>query len=180
MSLTRLRRVKQWQVFARTWWLYDANWQDPFDSGMLIARYLTGRHKPIWYPDSDCGDHVVVINGSKIALPNEEWRWRAYYHDTQWKGGQTWATAWERHQEDPTFVMERAIYRYCGQDMSRYRAFGRLTLLKGDKIPDEIKCKITNQIRQQRPVPQKLSDISSEELEGFPKLNNLKLDNKPI
>lgn len=174
MSLTKLRRVKQWQTFARTWWLYDAKWQDPFDSGMLIARYLTGKHKPIWYPDSDCGDHVVVINASQIALPNEEWRWRAYWHDTQWSGGETWATAWERHLKDPTFVLERAIYRYCGKKDPRYRAFARLVLKKDDQIPDEIRERISDQIRQQRPVPQRLDDIPEVEREKFPNLFDLK------
>lgn len=170
MSLTKLKRVKQWQIFARTWWLYDAKWQDPFDSGLLIGRYLTGKHKPIWYPDVDCGDHVVVINGSQVALPNEEWRWRYFFHNTQWKGGRSWASAWEMHLKDPTFVLERAIYRYCGKDSARQRDFSRLTLLKGDNIPEEIKSKISAQIRQLRPVPQRLQDIPPEELENFPKV----------
>lgn len=168
--LTKLRRVKHWQTFARTWWVYDANWQDPWDSGLLIARYLTGKHKPIWHSNTDCGDHVVVINASQVALPNEEWRWRHFFHNTQWGGGQNWASAWEMHQKDPTFVLERAIYKYCGKDDPRRVAFARLTLLKNDIIPDDIKAKISAQIRQQRPVPRRLEDIPAEELADYPKL----------
>lgn len=170
MSLTQLRRVKHWQTFARTWWLYDAKWQDPFDSGILVGRYLTGKHKPIWHPDLDCGDHVVVINASKIALPNEEWKWRHFFHNTQFGGGQTWASAWERHLQDPTFVIERAIYRYCGKGNARYRSFARLILTKDENLPQSIREKISSQIRQNRPVPRKLSDIPQEELDKFPKL----------
>lgn len=174
MSLTKIRRVKHWQTFARTWWLYDAKWQDPFESGKIIGRYLQGKHKPIWHPDTDCGDHVVVINASQVALPNDEWRWRAYYHDTQWPGGQTWATAWQRHLEDPTFVLERAIYRYCGRKDPRKYAFARLILTKDENLPADIVAKISAQIRQERPVPQKLKDIPQEELEQFPNLFDLK------
>lgn len=170
MSLTKLRRVKQWQTFARTWWIYDAKWQDPYDSGMVIGRYLLGKHKPIWHPDSECGDHVVVINASQIALPNEEWKWRYFFHNTQFKGGQTWASAWEMHLKDPTFVIERAIYRFSGRQDVRKRAFARLTILKDDVIPVEIKEKISAQIRQARPVPRKLEDISEEELANYPKI----------
>lgn len=169
-AITKLRRVKQWQTFARTWWLYDAKWQDPFDSGMLVGRYLTGKHKPIWHPELDCGDHVVVINASQIALPNEEWRWRAFFHNTQFAGGQNWATAWERHLKDPTFVIERAIYRYCGRGDARYKAFARLILTKNEVLPEEIMSKISGQIRQLRAMPRKLHDIPREELENFPKL----------
>lgn len=168
--LTKLRRVKQWETFARTWWVYDAKWQDPFDSGQLVARYLTGKHKPIWHKDLECGDHVVVINGSQIALPNEEWRWRHFYHNTQFGGGQNWGSAWELHLKDPTFVLERAIYRYCGKEDARLRAFARLTLLKGDNIPDEIREKISAQIRQARRVPRKLDSIPAEELDNYPKI----------
>lgn len=137
---------------------------------MLIARYLLGKHKPIWHPGLECGDHVVVINGSQVALPNEEWKWRYFFHNTQFKGGQTWAAAYELHLKDPTFVLERAIYRYCGRQDPRLRAFARLTLLTGEEIPQEIQEKITDQIRQQRPVPQKLKDIPAEEIERFPKV----------
>ena len=168
--MTKLRRVKHWQTFARTWWLYDAKWQDPFDSGILIAKYLIGKHKPIWDPDGECGDHVAVINAAHVALPNEEWRWRHFFHNTQWAGGQNWESAWQMHLKDPTFVLERAIYRYCGKGDQRYRAFGRLTLTKEDKLPEDIRSKITNQIRQRRPVPRKLSEIPGEELDNFPKL----------
>lgn len=168
--LTKLRRVKHWQTFARTWWVYDAKWQDPFDSGMLIARYLVGKHKPIWHPDTECGDHVVVINASQVALPNEEWRWRHFFHNTQWRGGQTWASAWEMHLKDPTFVLERAIYRYCGRQDARLRAFARLSLLKGDDIPEDIRVKIGAQIKQLRPVPRKLEEISTQELADYPKV----------
>lgn len=170
MSMTRMRRVKHWQVFARTWWLYDAKWQDPWDSGLLIARYLTGKHKPIWYPNEDCGDHVVVINAQQVALPNEEWKWRHFYHNTQFAKGRYFGSAWEMHLKDPTFVIERAIYRYCGKQDHRLRAFARLVLLKDDQIPDEIAEKISAQIRQNRPVPRKLEDIPKEELDNYPKI----------
>lgn len=170
IMLTKLRRVKQWQTFARTWWVYDAKWQDPYDSGLLIARYLTGKHKPIWHPDTECGDHVVVINASQIALPNEEWKWRYFFHHTQFAGGMTWRSAWESHQQDPTFVLERAIYRFAGKKDARYKAFAMLTLLKGDEIPEDIKQRISGQIRQLRQVPQKLDEISKEELLDFPQL----------
>lgn len=168
--LTRLRRVKQWETFAKTWWIYDAKWQDPFDSGLKIARYLTGKHKPIWHPDVDCGDYVVVINGSQVALPNEEWRWRHFFHNTQFSKGINWKSAYELHASDPTFVIERAIYRYCGKKELRKLAFARLILKKDDNIPDDIREKISAQIRQERPIPRKLEDIPKEEIENFPRI----------
>ena len=33
-----------------------------------VARILRGKHKPIFAPHADTGDHVIVINASKIVL----------------------------------------------------------------------------------------------------------------
>ena len=52
----------------------------------------------------DCGDHVVLINTSEIALPGDEWKKRAYFHHTGFPGGASWTLAWELHQKDPTLV----------------------------------------------------------------------------
>ncbi|KAG8227257.1 hypothetical protein J437_LFUL003988 [Ladona fulva] len=40
----------QWMTFARTWHLYDATWQNPFQSALLVKKYLCGLHKPIYHP----------------------------------------------------------------------------------------------------------------------------------
>lgn len=68
-KISKFKRIQQWCVFARQWWLYDAKWQDPFDSAHLLARYLRGGHKPIYDVEQDMGDHVVVYNARHIALP---------------------------------------------------------------------------------------------------------------
>ena len=36
-------RVKQWTTFARTWYLFDAKWQDPIVSGRVLSKYLLGK-----------------------------------------------------------------------------------------------------------------------------------------
>lgn len=55
----------------------------------------------------DCGDHVVVINTAKIALPGEEWLKRVYFHHTGYAGGATWTLAHELHAKDKTKVRLR-------------------------------------------------------------------------
>ncbi|KAG9509888.1 39S ribosomal protein L13, mitochondrial, partial [Fragariocoptes setiger] len=168
--LTPLRRVKQWQTFTRMWWLYDAKWQDPFDSGLLLARYLSGKRKPLWFPELDCGDHVVVINVSKIALPNEEWKWRKFLHHTGYAGGTNWKSAWELHQNDPTFILERAIYKNCSKGWKRKDEFARCMLFRGENVPDDVKANISGYIRQIRRVPKRLEEFSQEQLDAFPKI----------
>lgn len=43
---------QQWATFARIWHVYDAAWQNPFDSAKLLTKYLMGSNKPIYHPMS--------------------------------------------------------------------------------------------------------------------------------
>ncbi|XP_054711599.1 39S ribosomal protein L13, mitochondrial-like [Uloborus diversus] len=168
--LSKHKRAKQWSVFSRLWHLYDATWQNPFDSAELIAKYLSGKHKPIFHTLSDCGDHVVVINTEKIAMPGTEWRYRMYRHHTMYAQGETFTPAWELQNRDATKVMWKAVYKACGTTLLRHTRLQRLHLFADDKIPEDIKVNICSQIRQLRPVPKRLSEYSQEELDQFPKL----------
>jgi hypothetical protein len=60
--------------------LYDAKWQNPFHSARKLTPILEGKHKPIYSPNNDCGDHVVVINSRHLALLGREWKLRVYFH----------------------------------------------------------------------------------------------------
>lgn len=73
--LSRLRRVKQWQTFTRTWWSCDIRWQDPSDSGLLIFRNLSGNNRFIRQPDPDSGDNAVVAKAIHVQLPNNQIRY---------------------------------------------------------------------------------------------------------
>jgi large subunit ribosomal protein L13 len=52
----------------RAWHVVDA---DGMVLGRLcteVARLLRGKHKPIFAPHLDTGDHVVVVNAAKVVL----------------------------------------------------------------------------------------------------------------
>lgn len=51
MSVTQ--RVQQWATFARSWHIFDCQWQNPFESAVLIRKHLLGLHKPIYHPMSE-------------------------------------------------------------------------------------------------------------------------------
>lgn len=53
---------------------------------------------------ADCGDHVVVINTGKIAMPGDEWLKRVYFEHTGFAGGGLWTLAYELHEKDKTKV----------------------------------------------------------------------------
>jgi len=163
-------RVQQWLTFNRLWWLYDAKWQDPYKSAVILAKYLQGMHKPIYEGyKSDCGDHVVVINSSEIALKADDWYYRVYFHHTGYPGGASWTKAHEVHSRDPTKIVEKAV----AKELPRYNKhpwLARLHIFPDDNLPDKIAENISDQIRPLRPVPKRLDHYRQEEVESFPKL----------
>ncbi|XP_049788390.1 39S ribosomal protein L13, mitochondrial [Schistocerca cancellata] len=164
------KRVQQWATFARVWHVFDATWQNPFESAQMIKKYLCGLNKPIYHPMNDCGDHVVVINSKDIALPGNEWQKRAYFHHTGYPGGASWTLAWELHNKDPTMIMRKAVYHSMRGNLQRRYTMQRLHIFPDDNVPDEIMGNVTNQIRQIRPVPKRLDKYSEEEVKQFPKV----------
>lgn len=169
--LSAYKRVNQWAVFARQWWLYDAKQQDVFDSALRIARYLHGKHKPIYDTEQDVGDHVVVINAKHIAMPNDEWRYRYYFHHSHYAGGKKWTPAHQLHATDPNLVMYKAIYKAIGNiDMKRREIVARLHIYPETAVPRHILENISDHIRQLRPVHKPLEEYSPEELQKYPKI----------
>lgn len=169
--LNPYQRVNQWMVFARQWWLFDAKHQDAFDAAQRIARYLHGRHKPIYDTEQDCGDHVVVINARHISMPNKEWKYRYYFHHSHYSGGKKWSTAYELHAKDPTIVLYKAIYKAVGNiGLKRRELIARLHIYPDQEAPDHIMENISDQIRQIQPVHRALHEYSADEIKNYPKI----------
>jgi large subunit ribosomal protein L13 len=72
---------------TRAWHVIDAE-------GMVLgrlcteaARILRGKHKPIFAPHIDTGDHVVIINADKIVLSKGKASQKNVYRHTGYPGG---------------------------------------------------------------------------------------------
>lgn len=165
------RRVNQWMVFARQWWLFDAKQQDAFDAAQRVARYLHGRHKPIYDTEQDVGDHVVVINARHVSMPHDEWRYRYYFHHSHYVRGKKWTPAYQLHSLDPTIVLYKAIYKACGNiGLQRKELIARLHLYPDDEVPQHVMENVTDHIRQLRPVHQAIHQLDENEVKKFPKI----------
>lgn len=63
MNTTIAKKEEQKQ-----WYVVDATDQVLGRLAVKIANVLRGRNKPIYTPNVDCGDHVVVINAEKVKV----------------------------------------------------------------------------------------------------------------
>jgi len=56
----------------RQWFLVDAEGQILGRLASEVARILRGKHKPIYTPHMDTGDHVIVFVVNKRTVPKVE------------------------------------------------------------------------------------------------------------
>ena len=71
----------------RGWYLIDAEGVVLGRLAAFVADRLRGKHKPLYSPNLDCGDHVVVVNADKIALTGDKLAQKTYYRHTGYPGG---------------------------------------------------------------------------------------------
>ena len=53
----------------------------------IIASRLRGKHLPIYTPNVDCGDYVVVVNADKVVFTGRKRTDKKYYWHTGHPGG---------------------------------------------------------------------------------------------
>lgn len=95
------------------WWIIDATDLTLGRLSAFVAKYLRGKHKPMYTPSMNCGDHVVIINAEKIAMSgNRKLTDKTYYRHTGFPGGIKETTPEKVLAGDhPERVVEMAIKR---------------------------------------------------------------------
>jgi large subunit ribosomal protein L13 len=71
----------------RTWHVIDAEGKVLGRVATEAAHLLRGKHKPIWAPNVDVGDHVVIINASKLDISLRKSTDKLYYRHSGYPGG---------------------------------------------------------------------------------------------
>ena len=69
------------------WFVIDADGVILGRLAALIATRLRGKHKPIFTPHVDCGDHIIVVNAEKVRLTGRKRDQSIFYWHTGHPGG---------------------------------------------------------------------------------------------
>jgi large subunit ribosomal protein L13 len=141
----------------RRWYVIDA-------SGAILGRLaseaaaiLRGKHKPIFAPHMDTGDHVIVVNAREVRLTGGKEEKKVAYRHSGYPGGLTETKYARLLQQKPHWAVEKAIKGMLPKNRLG-RAMGRkLQVYPGPDHPHQA----------QRPRPLKLGEIPR--WEGLPK-----------
>ncbi len=94
----------------RKWYLVNANDKILGRLATRIATYLRGKHKPVFTPNVDTGDFIIVINAEKIRLTGDKLNQKVYYHHTGYPGGIKAETVKKRLKRKPEQVINDAVW----------------------------------------------------------------------
>ena len=93
----------------RKWYVIDAEGKTLGRLATQVAIVLRGKHKPIFTPHVDTGDHVIVVNAEKIHLTGDKVRQKTYYRHSGYPGGLKAETVKDVLARKPSAIVERAI-----------------------------------------------------------------------
>jgi len=105
--------MKTWNAktgeIKRAWWIVDASGLTLGRLSTELANILRGKNKPIYTPNVDCGDFIVVINSEKINMTGNKWLSKKYYSHTRFFGSLKELTAEQMLEKDPGFIISEAV-----------------------------------------------------------------------
>lgn len=94
----------------RKWYVVDAKGQVLGRIASRIALYLRGKHKPVFTPNVDTGDFVIVINADKVKVTGKKLTDKTYYHHTGYIGSIKADILKDRLQKEPEDVIKDAVW----------------------------------------------------------------------
>ena len=121
----------------RKWYLIDAEGKTLGSVAAEAAVLLRGKHKPTFTPHVDCGDHVVIINASKIVLTGKKLEQKMYYHHTGYIGNLKEVKYSKLMADKPEFVVTKAIKGMIPDTTLGRKALTRLRVYAGAEHKQE-------------------------------------------
>jgi len=93
----------------RQWHVIDAEGQVLGRIATEAARLLQGKHKAIYTPYIDTGDHVVIVNAARVKLTGRKEEQKLYRYHSGYEGGVREERVKEVRAKQPNRIVEEAV-----------------------------------------------------------------------
>ena len=124
------------QDVTRGWFLIDADGLVLGRLAALVAERLRGKHKAMYTPSLDCGDHIVVVNAEKVALTGNKRAQKTFYRHTGYPGGIKQRTAAQiLDSRRPEQLIEKAVERMLPKNVLGRQQIKKLHVYAGPEHP---------------------------------------------
>lgn len=151
----------------RRWYVIDASGAVLGRLATEVAAVLRGKHKPIFAPHADTGDHVIVVNAKGVRLTGGKESKKIAYHHSGHPGGLT-ETPYERLlAQRPAFAVEKAVRGMLPKNRLGRAMVKKLQVYAGPEHPH----------RSQKPEPLRLGEVPK--WDGLPKADEARPSTRP-
>lgn len=127
--------IQKKEDVVRSWYVVDATDIPLGRLSTKVADVLRGKHKPTYTPNVDCGDYVIVINASKVALTGNKLDDKMYYNHSGYPGGLRERTAKVMREQYPVEMIERAVKGMIPHTRLGNKEFKKLFVYAGNEHP---------------------------------------------
>ena len=122
----------------RKWFVVDADGMILGRLAVEIARRLRGKHKPLFTPHVDCGDHIIVVNAEKVRLTGNKRDQDVFYWHTGYPGGIKGRTKGQiLAGRYPERVVQKAVERMIPRGPLGRQVMRKLKVYAGPDHPHE-------------------------------------------
>ncbi len=119
------------------WLLVDANGKVLGRLASEVATMLRGKHKAIYSPHLDAGDHIVIINADKIRVTGKKAATKRYFRHTGYPGGSRFESFAKLLESKPQRILEKAIWGMLPHNRLGRKMYKKLRVYAGDSHPHE-------------------------------------------
>jgi large subunit ribosomal protein L13 len=119
----------------RKWYVVDAKDVVLGKLAVKVAVHLRGKNKPVFTPNADTGDFIIVINAEKIKLTGNKVNDKTYYHHSGYIGGIKAKTAKELLETKPETIIEKAVWGMLPKNRLGRAIIKKLKVYRGAEHP---------------------------------------------
>jgi large subunit ribosomal protein L13 len=125
------------EEIQRRWYLIDADGKVLGRVASQVATILRGKHKPIYTPHMDTGDHIIVVNARKVRLTGNKRQEKFYAWHSGYPGGFKSILADKLLAQRPERVIELAVKGMLPKNKLGRAMFKKLKVYGGPDHPHQ-------------------------------------------
>jgi large subunit ribosomal protein L13 len=121
----------------RSWFVVDATDVTLGRLATRVARVLSGKHKATWAPNLDTGDHVIVLNASKVAVSAGKLDAKSYVRHSGYPQGLKEESLGKLLARRPEEVVRRAVKGMLPRTKLGVQQLRKLKIYAGSDHPHQ-------------------------------------------
>jgi large subunit ribosomal protein L13 len=132
------------------WYVIDASGEVLGRLATRAASILRGKEREQFTPFLDCGDHVIVVNASKVKLTGNKLEQKFYHHYTGFPGGLHSTTLRRMFEEKPEQIIREAVEGMLPKSKLGKHLAKKLMVYADDKHPHEAQKPVALRLGKQK------------------------------